>query len=161
MKDLSHKGTYIIVLHFDRTRIIAVGKLGPVQLKRGYYAYVGSAFGPGGMKSRLRHHIMPKTRFHWHLDYLDGILKEIWVSEPGARLEHEWAWSLGETSSGRVPGFGCSDCSCDSHLFYFTSLKRLHKARAELRKTNTLRSIGLGVLTGSDPAGQIFPKTQP
>ncbi|WP_022669250.1 GIY-YIG nuclease family protein [Desulfospira joergensenii] len=132
MEDLSRKGTYIIVLHFDRARTIDVGKLGPVQFRKGYYAYVGSAFGPGGMKSRIRHHILPKKRCHWHLDYLDTAAKEIWVSEPGARLEHEWALSLGRTSSGRIPGFGSSDCACDSHLLYFKNPKEMDKARKSL-----------------------------
>ena len=149
MENLSHKGTYILILSFDRGRTIEVGKLGLIQFKRGTYAYVGSAFGPGGLKSRLRHHLGPKTKFHWHLDYLDGVTKEIWVSEPGARLEHEWARSLGETSSGRIPGFGCSDCACDSHLFYFKSLKLVQKARAALRKNDSLHRLGTDLPTAS------------
>ena len=150
MKDLSHKGTYVIVLRFDKGRTVEVGKLGPVQFKRGTYAYVGSAFGPGGLKSRIRHHLSPKTKFHWHLDYLDGVVKEIWVSEPESRQEHEWALALGTVSSGKIPGFGCSDCSCDSHLFHFTSMKQLQKARAELRKNNKLRKVRLELLADSD-----------
>lgn len=142
MEDDCGKGTYVLVLYVARGRTLEVGKLGPVRFKRGPYAYVGSAFGPGGLKSRIRHHLAPKTKFHWHLDYLDAPVREIWMSAPGARQEHAWAAALEEHSSGRIPGFGCSDCSCHSHLFHFTSLKILHKARTVLGRDIRARIAG-------------------
>ncbi len=39
---------------------IQIGKLGQFKFKKGYYAYVGSAFGPGGLNSRIKHHIESK-----------------------------------------------------------------------------------------------------
>lgn len=129
-----NKGTYIIVLYVDKSKRIQIGKLGQFKFKKGYYAYVGSAFGPGGLNSRIKHHIEPKKRYHWHIDYLNPAVKEVWVSDPGERLEHEWAGSLGEIASDKIPGFGCSDCSCESHLFYFKSFGFLQNSQKELCK---------------------------
>lgn len=126
------KGTYIIVLYVTRARSIQIGKLGRLRFKKGYYAYVGSAFGPGGLGSRLRHHLLPKKRAHWHMDYLDFPVKEIWVSEEGEALEHHWAVDLEEMASDRMSGFGCSDCRCSSHLFYFRQYDLIRSAREKL-----------------------------
>lgn len=123
--NLGGKGTYVIVLYLDKCKWIQIGKLGQFKFKKGYYAYVGSAFGPGGLNSRIKHHIEPKKRYHWHIDYLDPDVKAVWVSGSGERLEHEWASALGKIASGKTPGFGCSDCSCESHLFYFKSFEML------------------------------------
>lgn len=130
--DLDGKGTYIIVLCMDKNKEIQIGKLGQFNFKKGYYAYVGSAFGPGGLKSRIKHHIEPKKRYHWHIDYLNPAVKEVWVSNYGERLEHEWAGLLGEIASEKIPGFGCSDCSCESHLFHFKSFRILQYFQREL-----------------------------
>jgi len=32
--------------------------------------FVGSAFGPGGLRSRIKHHTQPVRSAHWHIDYL-------------------------------------------------------------------------------------------
>ncbi len=142
----SEKGTYILILVFDRSRQISVGRLGIVQFEKGYYAYVGSAFGPGGMESRIRHHLAPKARRHWHMDYLDVPVREAWLSQPEARLEHQWAAFLGRASAGRIPGFGCSDCGCDSHLFHFRTVKDLDRTRK-----------GLGLKKSSFPLWGLLP----
>jgi len=136
MKNDGHygKGTYVIVLYLDKSKRIQIGKLGQFKFKKGYYAYVGSAFGPGGLKSRIKHHIEPKKSYHWHIDYLKAAVKEVWVSDPGERFEHEWAGSLGEIASDKILGFGCSDCSCESHLFYFKSFGFLQNFQKELCK---------------------------
>ncbi|MCD4722450.1 MAG: DUF123 domain-containing protein [Desulfobacula sp.] len=65
MKNDDHdgKGTYIIVMYLDKSKRIQIGKLGQFKFKKGHYAYVGSAFGPGGLKSRIKHHIEPKKLF--------------------------------------------------------------------------------------------------
>jgi len=136
--DHDGKGSYIIVLYLDKSKKIQIGKLGQLKFKKGYYAYVGSAFGPGGLKSRIKHHIEPKKSYHWHIDYLDPAVKEVWVSGYGERLEHEWAGLLGEIASEKIIGFGCSDCSCESHLFYFKSFRILQHFQKVLFKKNML-----------------------
>lgn len=132
------KGTYILILHLENDISIQVGKLGKLKFKKGYYAYVGSAFGPGGIKSRLKHHIHPlKKKLHWHIDYLrkEASIKEVWVSDCKNRLEHEWGSVLENiVSSEKIPGFGCSDCKCDSHIFHFKVLNFMKDFQNEIRK---------------------------
>jgi len=116
------KGSYVIVFHLKKGRTLRIGKLGTFLFPRGYVAYVGSAFGPGGLSSRIRHHLGRSAKHHWHVDYLEGgTPKEAWVSEQRDRREHDWASILGQWDAARIPapGFGCSDCKCRTHLFAF------------------------------------------
>ncbi|RMI13597.1 MAG: GIY-YIG nuclease family protein [Calditrichaeota bacterium] len=116
-------GTYILILHLPEGREIQVGKLGRFTFPRGYYAYVGSAFGPGGLEGRWRHHLRKAARPHWHIDYLraHAVIEEIWYVAGGPPREHEWAERLRRWPESRpaAPGFGASDCRCAGHLFYF------------------------------------------
>jgi Uri superfamily endonuclease len=135
------KGTYVIVLRLDHAPKIHIGKLGRVHFKKGWYAYVGSAFGPGGLKSRLNRHIAPKKNYHWHIDYLNPEIIEVWVSDPGEHLEHDWANALGNIASDRIPKFGCSDCSCESHLFRFNTPAFLTDFQKELSKKSPVQIL--------------------
>jgi Uri superfamily endonuclease len=120
------KGTYILFLHLSRKRKGRVGKLGELTFIPGYYAYVGSALGPGGLAARLHHHLKTTIKPRWHIDYLRGIttLKTVWYTESDVRLEHSWAFLLARMANYAVsfPGFGSSDCRCKSHLFYFSRI---------------------------------------
>ena len=120
---MSTKGTYIIVLFIKKGVKLQIGKLGSFDFKRGYYAYVGSAFGPGGLAARLKHHQTLSARPHWHIDYLKtaAALVDIWYSTQPDRSEHTWAEKLLNLEAGQCPvkGFGSSDCHCLSHLVYF------------------------------------------
>lgn len=131
----SGKGSYILLLYLKSLTQIQVGKLGVFYFKRGYYAYVGSAMGPGGLSARLSHHLKVVARPHWHIDYMrrEAAVKEVWVSHRSDCLEHVWAEKLMhmKTASIPAPGFGSSDCSCAAHLFYF-------QKRPELGKTGVL-----------------------
>lgn len=48
-------GTYILILSSPARSTIDVGRLGRMTLAHGYYLYVGSAFGPGGLRARIAH----------------------------------------------------------------------------------------------------------
>jgi hypothetical protein len=48
-------------LSSETDQLIRVGRLGNLRLQRGYYVYIGSALGPGGVHGRLGHHIGHKT----------------------------------------------------------------------------------------------------
>ena len=131
-----HSGTYALILHLFSRQTIRVGKLGKFDFPAGYYVYVGSAFGPGGLAGRLNRHVrltqdLPaRKRLHWHIDYLrqHTQLTEVWYSSHDASREdirasreHIWA-SLASQLPGAtvpVPRFGASDCHCQSHLFRF------------------------------------------
>jgi Uri superfamily endonuclease len=115
-------GTYALILRCTRTRTIRIGRLGPLILKSGWYAYVGSAFGPGGLQARIAHHARRAVRPHWHVDYIRGhtALEAVWYA-CGARSEHEWAAAISTMSGATIalPGFGSSDCRCPTHLYWF------------------------------------------
>ncbi len=48
------KGTYVLVMRLGRLRRVRVGRLGVQEFPAGLYLYVGSAFGPGGLRARIR-----------------------------------------------------------------------------------------------------------
>jgi Uri superfamily endonuclease len=117
------KGSYLLLLKLLGLKEIQVGKLGRIGFKRGWYAYAGSAFGPGGLAARLNHHLRPVKKRHWHIDYLraETIAMEVWMAQESPSREHAWASILakGPWAGKWVRGFGCSDCTCPSHLLYF------------------------------------------
>lgn len=124
-------GTYVLVMHNTDHRDIQVGSMSRISIVPGYYLYVGSALGPGGLKSRVSRHCRIVKKKHWHIDYLREHLwlESIWYRQTGQRLEHQWARSLSSMESMEsmesVNGFGCSDCGCAAHLFYRTKAPKL------------------------------------
>jgi Uri superfamily endonuclease len=116
-------GTYALILACVTETRLRIGKLGTIHLQPGYFVYVGSAFGPGGLSARLSHHRRPIIRPHWHIDYLRPatILNEIWLTYDPSSREHQWADLFARIKHGSIPlpGFGSTDCSCGSHLFFF------------------------------------------
>jgi len=115
------KGIYCLVIYLDSPKSIRIGALGVTDFPAGYYLYVGSAL--GGLSRLDRHFRFSKehyTRPKWHIDYLDFVAPILYAyyAETERRLECTLATTLGGVS---VNGFGCSDCSCESHLLYRTS----------------------------------------
>jgi Uri superfamily endonuclease len=41
-----------------------------MRLRHGYYLYLGSALGLGGLRTRIADRQKPSLRPHWHFDYL-------------------------------------------------------------------------------------------
>ena len=119
---MNTKGTYALILHLEKDTGIRVGKLGFFEFKKGYYIYVGSAFGPGGLSARIKHHSRSSENPHWHIDYFRRFasLVNVWVCASDARFEHTWAGRLERTNKSLciAKGFGSSDCSCTTHFFY-------------------------------------------
>lgn len=116
-------GTYVLLLHLATNQTITVGKLGIFEFPAGWYTYVGSAFGPGGLVGRIKHHLQPTKKPHWHIDYLrqEAVLQEIWLSPDTERREHDWVDLMIEIPDAVsfAEGFGASDSDQESHLFYF------------------------------------------
>ncbi|MDK2973768.1 MAG: hypothetical protein PWP08_139 [Methanofollis sp.] len=116
------KGIYCLVLENDGCDL-EVGRLGPVRFNAGRHLYVGSALGPGGLPARVGRHFRlaaaKDRRPRWHIDRL--LLSPAFALEGAVcgatekRLECRLANAIG---GKRVSGFGCTDCTCDSHLFY-------------------------------------------
>ena len=116
-------GTYAVVLESPERTEVQVGRWRTLQIQPGYYIYIGSAFGPGGLRARLSRHFREQKNNHWHIDYLREAACPIgaWVCHDPEQFEHLWATQLG-TLEGFVAinGFGCTDCACQSHLFFTT-----------------------------------------
>lgn len=120
-------GTYVLSLFLPGLQTIAVGRLGTFDFPNGYYLYVGSAFGPGGLAARLGRHDklarLSDKKLHWHIDYLreQAAIVEILYEVGTLRQEHRWATAICQLKRGEilVPRFGASDCFCPTHLIYF------------------------------------------
>lgn len=113
-------GTYALVLNAHASGPLQVGKLGVLDLRPGRYIYIGSAFGPGGLRARVARHAVRHKRLHWHIDYVRRVteLAAVWYTYDTIRREHLWAETLVALAQTSVPlpGFGASDCSCTSHF---------------------------------------------
>ncbi len=118
-------GTHALVFSASSYHFVRGGKCGQLSLKPGFYIYVGSAFGPGGLTARIGHHRQSSRRPHWHIDYLTPFLclRQLWYTYDPLHREHEWAELLLKARGAFVPleGFGSSDCGCRSHFFFFNS----------------------------------------
>lgn len=129
---MSNLGTYIVVLKSEQQKTIQIGRLGRFQTCKGYYVYIGSAMGSGGVVARLRHHGKISRKPHWHLDYLRAETEfyEAYALFSPDRKECAWAPLIAgnEQASEPMQGFGSSDCQCDTHLFYFSSCGRMKRA---------------------------------
>lgn len=117
------RGTYLLVVRLPADVCLEVGRLGTFRFPQGWYAYVGSALGPGGLRARLSRHQRAKKQLHWHIDYLlqCGTVDSIWQTTWPSRLECAWAGALHQCpdTSTPAPGFGSSDCRCPAHLVSF------------------------------------------
>ena len=123
---MNHSGTYVLILQAQAEQTITVGRLGVMAVRPGWYVYVGSAFGPGGVQGRVGHHARPHPKPHWHIDYLRQVapLVELWYSHDPIRHEHTWASLFHQLPDATIPlpRFGASDCTCPSHLFHFPTI---------------------------------------
>lgn len=136
-------GTYVLVLRSDGRDNVRIGRWGLLSLRPGWYLYVGSAFGPGGVRARVSRHCRIDKAMHWHIDYLRAFceLEDVCYSHARERLEHRWAASFaGMSAMQAVDGFGCSDCDCEAHLFF--SARRPGLA-------SLCKRLGRGVQSGS------------
>lgn len=114
-------GTYGIVLSLAAPTSCTIGALGLWHFPAGSYLYVGSAWGPGGLRARVSRHLRGTTVRRWHIDHLRAIAEPlgVWVA-PDEHLECAWAQALSNSPPAAivVPRFGASDCRCPSHLFF-------------------------------------------
>ena len=143
------EGTYTLVVGVDGPTTVEVGALGPVAFDHGWYAYTGSAFGPGGFARVVRHRELAageRDARHWHIDYLLGhpaASVERVVRTHGADVECAVARTLaGEFEPVRA--FGASDCDCESHLVgapvretLVTAVERAHDPAPDETHTET------------------------
>jgi Uri superfamily endonuclease len=119
----SEPGSYVLILRLEHPARMAIGRLGTFEFEAGWYAYAGSALGPGGLAARLAHHYQRDKTMQWHIDYLlaHALLVEVWWAVDKKRKECTWAAALRSVPGARVPvpNFGASDCRCLTHLVQF------------------------------------------
>lgn len=119
----------MLILHLPHPTTITVGRLGCFQFPAGWYAYAGSARGPGGLAARIARHLRVSKPLRWHVDYLRAHAQpvEVWYTQGHRRQECGWAAALFALpgASIPVPRFGASDCHCPAHLTYFATLPDL------------------------------------
>jgi len=138
----SGKGVYCLIFE-NRACKIEVGKKGEFPFYPGFHIYVGSALAPGGLKRVKRHINLSRNRDRnprWHVDYLHlnpafRLVSAVYAFT-AERLECALASRIGGDS---VSGFGCTDCTCSSHLFY-------RNKNPLLEITEAFEALGLSAL---------------
>lgn len=115
------KGCYCLVINLNDAEEIRIGKLGKIKFEKGNYVYVGSAM--NSLEARLKRHLSDEKKLHWHADYFlkNAEITDILFNE-NKKVECELSQYIASKTEG-IEGFGCSDCDCESHLYYFKNRK--------------------------------------
>jgi Uri superfamily endonuclease len=128
------KGVYVLVISVSKDIEVKVGALGSLSFEKGLYAYVGSA--QSGLKKRIERHLTEAKRKFWHIDYLLGNefvnVVKVFYKKAEKSEECSIARKLGRRGIA-VKNFGCSDCSCISHLFRIGRHGFLREFMSEMR----------------------------
>jgi Uri superfamily endonuclease len=117
IEKIKMRGSYILLVEIPGCRKIGIGKLGMISFGKGVYAYTGS--GMKNLEKRVERHFKKEKKLHWHIDYLLQQANPLtaWIFESEKREECKLAKYLAENNPS-IKGFGSSDCSCESHLFF-------------------------------------------
>ncbi len=115
-----NRGIYMLVTVLDESRVIHTGSIGALDFEAGFYVYVGSA--KKNLTQRISRHLRKKKQLRWHIDYLiaESSKTTAFPVRTHKDLECDLAEDISNIAGRVVRGFGCSDCSCPSHLFYFS-----------------------------------------
>ena len=122
------KGSYVLVAEVKENSKIRIGKLGEIDFKKGYYCYVGSALGKStNLENRTRRYRKlnkeKSGNIHWHIDYflVNPNVEIVQINKINSvqKIECKISRMFEKVSEDSVHGFGCSDCKCKSHLYYF------------------------------------------
>ncbi|MFC1729025.1 DUF123 domain-containing protein [candidate division KSB1 bacterium] len=120
------KGIYSLLIHIPANVLVQIGALGGKTFEKGRYLYVGSA--QTNLEKRVKRHLSTAKKRRWHIDYLllcPGV-EVVKTFAKAAEKEEECKTAALLSVSGKpVDGFGCSDCSCISHLFKVSSVNEL------------------------------------
>lgn len=137
---MTEHGTYSLLVEVRAPASAPVGALGEVAFEPGWYAYAGSALGPGGFARVRRHHEVGsgvRAGGNWHVDALLGLESSaVDCDVRSVDLDGECAVAAA-TAGDPVRGFGAADCDCESHLHFsprrdalLASVDRAHDAAA-------------------------------
>jgi len=117
------RGAYLLFLNVKRNIRIRVGGLGLINLRSGYYVYVGSAL--ASLEKRIERHFRKTKKLRWHIDYLTSdrnVNVEFAIAiSSDSRIECSLSEEIARYAVP-VAGFGKGDCSrCSSHLYRIRS----------------------------------------
>ncbi len=117
-------GTYALLFRVTESHRIRVGRRGELHLTPGWYVYVGSARGPGGLRARLRRHMKREKSLHWHIDYITQHITphQIVYTLGTTAMECRWVQGLLSVPGTTVPlpNLGNGDCTmgCPAHFLH-------------------------------------------
>lgn len=116
-QEAEDRGNYILILKLSEGTSLSIGRLGEVRFAKGYYLYIGSA--RKNLSKRIQRHRGLRKRHFWHIDSLRAAAEfhSVLPIRTTDHLECEISRAIKGMARWEVPGFGSSDCSCDSHLF--------------------------------------------
>ena len=119
----------MLIIQVDEKVDVNVGALGKLTFEKGLYAYVGSA--QANLVQRIKRHLRKEKRLFWHIDYLlndsTARIPKVLYKQADKTEECNLAEVIGKRGEP-VDGFGCSDCSCRSHLFRVGDYRFLQKS---------------------------------
>ncbi len=120
------KGFYGIFIELKRDRYIKFSVGRGAHFKKGFYLYIGSAM--GGMGRIIRYIGEKKKKKHWHIDYLleFSVVRMVIFIPSEKRREEEIAKKMA-SKFDYIKGFGSTDTSADSHLFFSPFIDRLQE----------------------------------
>lgn len=126
------KGIYVLLISVANCTNVDVGALGTLRLKKGLYAYVGSA--QNSLEKRIARHLRGEKRKFWHIDYLlahaNVRVMKVFYRKAQRPEECKIAKKLG-SEGFPIRRFGSSDCRCPSHLFRIEDYEFLREHMSE------------------------------
>ncbi|ABN70508.1 protein of unknown function DUF123 [Staphylothermus marinus F1] len=134
------KGYYVLFINVGKACRITTRSGKKFNIKPGIYVYLGSAFGRGGLYSRIMRHLRKRKKLFWHIDYL-LTCKQVEIIEyltiecsKNKCIDYESFISRTLTNMFEpIKGFGCSDKPKDtSHLFYCG--RSMHRCKSLIEK---------------------------
>ncbi|ALU11692.1 hypothetical protein EYM_03795 [Ignicoccus islandicus DSM 13165] len=117
------RGAYMLVLEIEREYNEKW------RLQEGLYVYIGSAWGSGGLYSRVKRHLLKTFKKpHWHIDYLAPISNPLLAFLFPCLTEDDLYNLAIENMEVAIPKFGSTDKPNHvTHLFKVNELGVLSK----------------------------------
>jgi len=137
VETLPSRGTYTLIILLNKKSRLRANRLGCFDLKKGYYAYTGSAMGEKAtsLRARVKRHLKKTKNKHWHIDFLltskSAQIAGIVAAETDVNQECQINNQIKNIPGTTVPveGFGSTDCKhgCKSHLVYLGAKSQKEK----------------------------------
>ncbi len=116
------KGYYTLIMRIQSSTELYIGSLGRQAIDKGYYIYIGSAMGRGGIKQRVKRHLLKQKTKKWHIDYITSlphtkVLYVITICTLEENKEEEISQKLSKKLIPYIKKFGATDKKSYTHLF--------------------------------------------